>query len=499
MALSQQYVGLMLVPWFNREEWDHVYDLLYEHKDLRGAQSLLKIWKQRTPKLPSAVECTLIIVDAYLFKDSSSEDRTRLLYSASIMRFLNLCCSQEDKQGTFTQKAKSHNFPEWIVNMRHDIAHSCSVPSLELLICALDFCHDWIRDNYWERQKTMLESYSPLKSVSKDEVASALKTYCRIVSLRYLKSCVKTAREIECYESKLKLLISDYRWDNMDSIRTVLSRLLRRLTDEVGEVRQSWLKELIVETIILDGGLLCVYTRDRAYFDVESADRLPKDVLNIWDDLLDFVLDVGCLQLLLERLLRVVNNEIAQAGMRRICGLWIAYLLERLLLTKLIKQAHVKDNIKKSVFQKYPNMRTLSPFVYHSEIEAIFSTVRYLKEIAEDNPNVYTLLFIESLLELCEASAKEAEFVEVIRILVNSKTHTAESVGDFDELSDDVCLDSLRSVPAGTSKRTEKAEPVPKCRFIPVKDFSIFENCAMGILKHQNANINPCLVNEYNL
>ncbi|KAK5639790.1 hypothetical protein RI129_010601 [Pyrocoelia pectoralis] len=498
MALSQQFEGLMLVPWFNREEWDYVYKLLYEQNNLSGAYTMMKIWKQRTPKLPSAVECTLMILDAYILRDSSSDDSTRLLYSASIMRFLNLCCSQDDKQGTFTQKVKSHNIPEWLVNLRHDIAHSSSVPSLELLTCAVDFCFQWIHEIYWERQCPILENYSPSATISIESVRPALKSYCRIISLYYLKNCVKNAKEIDYYESKLKAVLTNYKHDDMDFISTVSNRLLQFIINETGEVRQRCHKELIVDTIISDGGLLLVYTKDNVYFDVRSALRLPKDFVNAWSNLIDFVFDMGCLQLLLERLLRIVNNEIVQPALRRTCGLWISYFLERLLLTKLIKESNVKGNIKKSAFRKFPNMRTLPPLVYHSEIESILSDIGELKIIAEDNPNIHTLLFVDILFELCGASGEETE---IIRILANPKKEDEESIKDFDEIAN-ICFDGddngVHIISNGV--HLESMEHLAnECRFAPVEDYSIFENCSLGVLRHQNTNTNPYLANGYSL
>lgn len=54
-----------------------------KHKALK----LLRVWKHRTPQLPSGVEGTVIILEAMMLDPSlMSHESLRTLYGASIMR-----------------------------------------------------------------------------------------------------------------------------------------------------------------------------------------------------------------------------------------------------------------------------------------------------------------------------------------------------------------------------------------------------------------------------
>lgn len=42
-----------------------------------------------------------------------------------------------------------NELPNWLVSIRHDIAHSHKVPSLSMLEMSLKFCLEWLKEKYW--------------------------------------------------------------------------------------------------------------------------------------------------------------------------------------------------------------------------------------------------------------------------------------------------------------------------------------------------------------
>ncbi|GJQ67881.1 hypothetical protein Trydic_g16642 [Trypoxylus dichotomus] len=129
MALSQKHSGKILVPWFNSYEWRYVYSLIYSQNstksDKEKAVEILQIWKVRMPILFAGLEGTLIILNAMLYDDSKfTRAELSSFYALAIMRFLNLCAASSDQQGTLFRVAKKRKLPDWLVSIRHDLAHS---------------------------------------------------------------------------------------------------------------------------------------------------------------------------------------------------------------------------------------------------------------------------------------------------------------------------------------------------------------------------------------
>lgn len=65
-------------------------------------------------------------------------------------RFMNISASFNKHQGTFHQTARRMKLPDWLISLRHDIAHSQNLPSLDILERALSFCFDWLYREYWK-------------------------------------------------------------------------------------------------------------------------------------------------------------------------------------------------------------------------------------------------------------------------------------------------------------------------------------------------------------
>lgn len=155
-----------IVPWYNSDEWHQAYQFIYsDTPNVFEALNLLQLWKSRCPALPSGIESTLTLLqvqvqDIHSFDDAADDHVSRLAYSSAIMRFINHTLDKETAKGSsLYQAAKNMGVPDWIVNLRHDTAHNNTLPSLVLLRDATLIALEWLRNNYWNKQKDHIQDY----------------------------------------------------------------------------------------------------------------------------------------------------------------------------------------------------------------------------------------------------------------------------------------------------------------------------------------------------
>lgn len=159
MAFSQRYSGKVFVPWFNNSEWQLVCNNLRANnsRDWLTALEILKIWKTRTPLLSAGVEGTMIILDCLCYTSNRSEVQLVEIYAVCLLRFFNLCATNNDRQGTFQRTAHKNALPKWLIDIRHDIAHGHKLPSKCILELTLQQSLQWLMEKYWEAQDKILD------------------------------------------------------------------------------------------------------------------------------------------------------------------------------------------------------------------------------------------------------------------------------------------------------------------------------------------------------
>ncbi|XP_022915770.1 uncharacterized protein [Onthophagus taurus] len=161
---NPETLHLMHVPWYNTDEWKSVYYQLFNadatKEDKKKALNTLIVWKYRMPRLYGLIEGTLILVQCLTMVDEDfSDEVTKHIVSSAILRFLNVCLCNSKSQQTFFHVAKTKNLPDWIVEIRHNFAHSQTLSSPEMLMRALKFLFNWIKENYWDQQVKTLQDY----------------------------------------------------------------------------------------------------------------------------------------------------------------------------------------------------------------------------------------------------------------------------------------------------------------------------------------------------
>ncbi|KYM77140.1 Protein LAS1 like protein [Atta colombica] len=174
IALSGKYDGVKQVPWLSLAEWHDVYMQIYSNEPIEQtkAYEALLAWKARMPKLPVGVDCTLSILQVCLRDrewtskiDSGElpmycENDLSLMYSTTIMRFLNYFCNiGHTKQTSMFKIASQLKIPEWIVELRHETAHGYELPSIGVLRIAINILLHWLHDEYWAPEACAMEKY----------------------------------------------------------------------------------------------------------------------------------------------------------------------------------------------------------------------------------------------------------------------------------------------------------------------------------------------------
>ncbi|XP_030020143.2 uncharacterized protein LOC115440114 [Manduca sexta] len=241
--------------WYNTEEWFRAYNYIYsEPSDLNEALNLLLIWKARSPFLPSGVESTLILLQVYVqdvnsHDDSASERIIRLAYSSAIMRFVNhMFDSQTMKGQSLYNAAKYLGIPDWIVDLRHDTAHGNNLPTLELFREATLFGFDWLRNNYWDKQKTQIQDFvTGVKVISvgvQERIEVLMNIFSTLSICAHSKCRIKNLAEIP-NPTMRQSIVDDLQYVfrgniNLSKLKTVtIANIVKNLDDLAKELFHS--------------------------------------------------------------------------------------------------------------------------------------------------------------------------------------------------------------------------------------------------------------------
>lgn len=165
--------NFVVVPWYNRHEWERTYQNLFSSsaEDQSAGLGSVAAWRSRLySHLPRAIEATAALVRAQLSDSrlqSGTSDAGRLspeelssLYALAIVRFVGDIV--EPVRGVKNISAKEAAFqlgiPDWILELRHASAHGsvCGSASLGVLRSAASLLLQWLRLHHWEPQRDTL-------------------------------------------------------------------------------------------------------------------------------------------------------------------------------------------------------------------------------------------------------------------------------------------------------------------------------------------------------
>ncbi|RKP19948.1 Las1-domain-containing protein [Rozella allomycis CSF55] len=163
-----------IVPWINHEEKEYVKSLLFNsflEERVKGI-SHIKMWSLRG-NIPIAVEITSQIIEALDNEPFLSATSFRFLLSSIFIRFVNGMLDPYQKSlyaRSLTRIAEEIGFPRYFVDLRHDATHS-DMPSLDLLKSSCKHALKWLKENFWDVQKDVLEDckvQAQIKNIKED-------------------------------------------------------------------------------------------------------------------------------------------------------------------------------------------------------------------------------------------------------------------------------------------------------------------------------------------
>ncbi|XP_037518534.1 uncharacterized protein LOC119395622 isoform X3 [Rhipicephalus sanguineus] len=168
--------NFVVVPWYNRHEWEKTYQNLFSTspKDQAAGLGAVAAWRSRLyGHLPRAIESTAALVQAQL-SDSRSHclqdgaagvgrlnpEELSSLYAVAIVRFVGNIVEpvRGVKNITTKEAAFQLGVPDWILELRHASAHASvsGAASLGILRSAASLLLQWLRLHHWEPQRDTL-------------------------------------------------------------------------------------------------------------------------------------------------------------------------------------------------------------------------------------------------------------------------------------------------------------------------------------------------------
>ncbi|KAK0084144.1 hypothetical protein PV325_007521 [Microctonus aethiopoides] len=540
MALFTKSEGFRRVPWFSLTEWHQAYKNIYSNntaEQTEGYKTLL-IWKTRMPKLPVGVECTLSLIQVCLRdrewvpKINSGEmpmyyeNDLCLMYSTTIMRFLNQISNiGHTKQTSLFQIAKQLRIPEWIVNLRHDAAHSHELPAIGLLRMAANMLLTWLHDEYWAAEGQAFEEQFTKESEINETEDVESQTLIDLVELwmaigLYIEAGYTSVSDLpdnHLQDTLNELMIQvkklqDVSSDLCSKISTFLSR--KNITFDKKQILINFLINSVVFLPTSESSKL--FTQYSNFVDDCTADaQLPLSMIKFWQDFIHMLHEKKMLELLTLKLLEFINSLNEDNHRRLHAALWINSIAQGLIKLKIgqrnaqtLEHSYdeknkrmtpklMKRKLREKIHNENPELDNALCFNVTEDIPAMFMDVNFVRDIAF-NPNDLTIKFLGPLLDLItprmEMKNKQS-LLQLVRIytmnnIINNDNkakddtiHTINDVVDIGngQLSKDNCHENEEQdqmVELADTKIRNNSWELPSSNY----DWNI---CAFGVLPWQ--------------
>lgn len=167
---------------------------------------------------------------------------------------MNLCAANNKKQGTFYETARRNNLPDWLINIRHDLAHDQKVPSKFMLHYCLNYCLDWLKKEYWDAQYGIIRDFVALNKIGKKQNVEKFILLYEDIVLDVLKRGVNSLAELS--SDTVEKLYAWFKSSNLNehsSISYVLIVLSKAVVPTVTETRRVEFAEYLAKELIKRG------------------------------------------------------------------------------------------------------------------------------------------------------------------------------------------------------------------------------------------------------
>lgn len=475
MALAAKRDDIKQVPWFSLTEWHDVYRQIYSNdvNEQTKAYEALLAWKTRIPKLPVGVDCTLSILQVCL-RDREwtskidngelpmyCENDLSLMYSTTIMRFLNHFCNiGHTKQTSLFQIAKQLKIPEWIVMLRHQTAHGYELPSIGVLRIAINILLHWLHDEYWVAEaraieKCYMEETNLLEEEKEEtkevqaftdliELWTAVSLYIdagyKLVSNLpevQLREILQDLRAYMCSQYSGKTPNNDHneyisihgktiKIDREYNLKAARALLLSEISMHLAENKSLITihkKNIICNVLLKNEAFLpnsdvgqIFQQKGRKNIDLKRK-ILPPGMLQFWKDIIFLLHNKKVLDVLMFKLLNIVNREQESKAKRTLATLWISSIVYSFIqldlaqkisrtmeykltkdATKSVAKSTLNQHLKKLVHYNHPYLRNVLWLDISSTIPHFLIDIHFLSKLLL-HVNEFSARLIEPILK----------------------------------------------------------------------------------------------------
>lgn len=252
-----------------------------------------------------------------------------------VFRFLNICAAYDKRQGTFYQTARKINLPEWLINLRHNIAHGQILPPIDLLNDALVFCLDWVHTAYWKAAVNDIKDFIDDTEFQSDKYANLkLKLQPLVSHFSYITllthpywdyTHVNNIIDEEAKEQFLEELRELSGSENLNN-NTLLSTIQNIIWQNIEQVlidfedvdnKNDIVAELLLEEDIFLGNF-------DEYADIfEDCNSIPISFIKIWEKLLIKMHKSHMIGGLIEKLLHIITLDTESAKRKSLASIWL--------------------------------------------------------------------------------------------------------------------------------------------------------------------------------
>ncbi|VVC86800.1 uncharacterized protein LOC126973082 [Leptidea sinapis] len=416
-----------IVPWFSSNEWLKVYEKLFSenatYQSKHGALQYLLIWKARSPSLPAGVESTISLLEVDIQDcNNGSENNAQLLrmaYSTAIMRFVNHMLDEESaKVNSLYKAAKNCGLPDWIVDLRHETAHSNNLPSLDLLREATFISLEWLRINYWAKHKEVISDCSVnktlIRNVKPSDKINALLNFCMSLSFSAHPKCrIKNIGNIP-NDLRESLIADAYEvfGDKVDLsnlkkvyLTTLINHTISYAKKLLKNCESSEINSILLgnDSIFLSNELCELMTKS------PNNKGLDSNYVKGFEFLLKFLSLNGYLVDFTMALVRITEDDINIAERKKLAALWIQEILktlrkqqqffERAVSSEIDLQDRNSKELLNLYFHWYPNDKRHLLLDLSQPVPQQFTNMKFLQPIISTY-NPYLKYFIKDFLLL---------------------------------------------------------------------------------------------------
>ncbi|CAK1542110.1 unnamed protein product [Leptosia nina] len=503
-----------IVPWLNTAEWISVYENLYSKSNQKDALNSLLIWKARCPSLPSGIESTLTLLEVYiqdgLYNINEDDQLLRLAYSSAIMRFVNHMLDADTAKGhSLYQAAQNRGVPDWIIDLRHDTAHSNNLPSLELLREATTICLQWLHDNYWVLHKDVLKACIIDKTASvptgQNENIAGLINFCTTLSF----CCHSFTKLSEVPQQMQQSLLNDARDMFGDKLKLIKPSkinfiILKQLFNSYSKkILKNVDKKQIINLIFGKESLFLstkVYT---AMSQKRITKHLNKEYVKSFEVFLDFLILHDILEDFILELIKITEGQ-GDRETLKLTAQWVSEILCALCKTQtfLEKSAEKKINIKdrknkelRSLFcHWFPNEKSNNLLLnLSSPVPSGLQDINLLRPIISTY-NPYLSYFINPILSLVKPKLPKQivdNICQLVELISAPEKFTAHSNKIY--TMEDVIQNNTMDSDKGFEAESSDQEIGEECEQFGIWKRTTFDplwsSCPIGMLpwqKHQS-------------